>query len=166
LLEDYRDEGSAEGKAQTESNVVFIGCLEGKSFVHDCSGGEEIEGDCEEERNHHEALPNGHANGRDRGHDQGVYGPIVLEGFEEEIAAHAHHRVRDDLGDMNAIEDFGQSAFGWIFEVKDQGEDELVVDVAEDDGGQTLHLLRVVTPPVQRCPLQIWPVHPAYPFVL
>lgn len=119
MLEENGDDGSAEGQAETEGNVIFIGFLEGKCFVHDCSGREEIERDCEEERNHHEALPDGHAGGRNGGHHQSVYTPHFSERLQQEIAAHAYQGVSDDFGDVDSVEDFGQPALAGIFEVED-----------------------------------------------
>lgn len=99
--------------------MVFISFLEWKGFVHDSSGGKEVKWDCEEERNHHETLPYSHASGRDGGYHQSIYGSYFRERLKEKIATHTHQQICDDFGNMDTIEDFGQSAFGGIFEVED-----------------------------------------------
>jgi len=138
--------------------VIFVGLLEREGLVDDCAGGEEVERHCEEERDDHEALSDRHAGGRNRCHYQSVYGSQAFVGLEQKIAAHADEGVSDDFGDVDAVEDFGQSAFGGVFEVEDQREDQLMVHVAEDNGCESLDLLRKGFVSIEIGPLEVRPL--------
>lgn len=58
---------------------------------------------------------------------------------------------------MNSVENLIKSSLRWVLQVEDQGEDELMIDVAEDNRGKTLGLLRYGIPSVKISPFYITP---------
>ena len=58
---------------------------------------------------------------------------------------------------MNSIEDLIKSSLRWVLQVKDQGEDKLMIDIAEDNGSKTLSLLRNGIPSIKISPFYIIP---------
>ena len=59
---------------------------------------------------------------------------------KQEIASHSHSHIHDDLSQMHPKEDFIHSSLSWIFEVIHERKNKLMINIAEDDRGQSLHL--------------------------
>lgn len=86
--------------------------------------------------------------------------------FQQKVATNSNWSIHHDLGRVNTVEDFIQSTFCWIFEVKDQREDELMVDKAKDASSDGLHVLREGIPSIHREPVYFAPINANNPLVL
>lgn len=60
---------------------------------------------------------------------------------------------------MHSVEHLIQSLLGGVFEVEDQRKDQLMVDIAKDDRGNALNLLRKCLPSISVHPFDVLPIY-------
>jgi len=113
--------------------MVLVIPLERKSLVNDLSGREKVEGYGEEQRNHHEAFPQRHSCRQYRSHDNCIYFSVRHMLHKQKVSSHPDSYVDDHFSQMHSEEDLVHSPLCRILEIIDQGENQLMVYVAEDD---------------------------------